>query len=153
MTLYNIYHSYVITKTGKQKSICGALMPLLSPSLLFGSALLWGHYSPNRVLDADPRAFFWAMGVVFSNIAVYLIIAQMSSTKVPLLNGLLMGYLALVAVSLLRILGAAELLALRISAILFTLAHLHLGICVIRQLCDHFKIQPFSLCYLQKRNK
>jgi hypothetical protein len=129
----------------EQKSICGALMPLLSPSLLFGSALLWGHYSPNRVLDADPRAFFWAMGVVFSNIAVswhfflllfkllqvYLIIAQMSSTKVPLLNGLLMGYLALVAVSLLRILGAAELLALRISAILFTLAHLHLGICVV----------------------
>lgn len=154
MSIYNIHHAYLVTRTGKQHSIPDALLPLLSPLLLFCSALVWAIYSPGRVLDRDPRAFFWLMGVVFSNIAVHLIIAQMSSTKVPTLNGLLMLYVGLIAVSLSGFLFTSlEILFLRSAAIIFTLAHLHYGICVIRQLCDHFNIQPFSLSYLQKRKK
>ena len=54
-----------------QSSVYEALLPLTSPLLLFLTALVWGAYSPGKVLDGDPRSFFWVMGVVFSNISVY----------------------------------------------------------------------------------
>lgn len=56
----------------------------------------------------------------------------MSSTKVPTLNGLLMLYVGLIAVSLSGFLFTSlEILFLRSAAIIFTLAHLHYGICVV----------------------
>ncbi|KAF7633825.1 hypothetical protein Mgra_00006794 [Meloidogyne graminicola] len=152
--LYNIYHAYLISKTGKQETIGSGLKPLLSPLLLFSFTLMWGAYSPNKVLELDPRAFFWTMGVVFSNIAVHLIIAQMSSTKVVAITTLLLVYIFVALMSLIGLFASFELLVLRTSAVLFTLAHIVYGICVINQLCDHFKIQPLSLSYLhQKQNK
>lgn len=151
--LYNVYHAYVITKTGKQETIGSGLKPLISPFLLFSCTLIWGAYSPNKVLELDPRAFFWTMGVVFSNIAAHLIIAQMSSTKVAAITSLLILYILIASFSLIGLFASFEILVLRGSAILFTLAHINYGCCVINQLCDHFKIQPLSLGYLQKQNK
>jgi hypothetical protein len=86
------------------------------------------------------------MGVTFSNIAVNslrkqlnyishlqvnLIIAQMSSTKVPVLNVLLLTYITMVVLVLSGMLASMEIYTLRIAAILFTFAHLHYGICVV----------------------
>nr|CAD2135033.1 unnamed protein product [Meloidogyne enterolobii] len=99
----------------------------------------------------DPRAFFWTMGVVFSNIAAHLIIAQMSSTKVAAITTLLIVYILIVLLSLFGLFASFEIWVLRGSAILFTLAHINYGCCVINQLCDHFKIQPLSLNYLEKQ--
>jgi hypothetical protein len=50
--------------------LADCVRPLVAPTLLFTSALWWACASPGDVLAHDPRAFFWAMGVVFSNIAV-----------------------------------------------------------------------------------
>uniref|UniRef100_A0A914GRS8 Ethanolaminephosphotransferase n=1 Tax=Globodera rostochiensis TaxID=31243 RepID=A0A914GRS8_GLORO len=153
MSLYNIHFAYWVEKSGKQSCLYEALLPLFPSLLLFGSAIFWGIFSPGKVLDRDPRAFFWTMGVVFSNIAVHLIIAQMSNTRAQTMNLLLLFYTLMAALSSFNLLFSSELLLLRVSSILFTLAHLHFGICVIRQLCDHFNIQPFSLAYLQKRDE
>uniref|UniRef100_A0A914NBS5 Ethanolaminephosphotransferase n=1 Tax=Meloidogyne incognita TaxID=6306 RepID=A0A914NBS5_MELIC len=149
--LYNVYHAYIISKTGVQETIGSGLKPLISPFLLFSCTLIWGAYSPNKVLEMDPRAFFWTMGVVFSNIAAHLIIAQMSSTKVAAITTLLIVYILIVLLSLFGLFASFEIWVLRGSAILFTLAHIYYGCCVINQLCDHFKIQPLSLNYLEKQ--
>uniref|UniRef100_A0A183BIC0 Choline/ethanolaminephosphotransferase 1-like n=1 Tax=Globodera pallida TaxID=36090 RepID=A0A183BIC0_GLOPA len=153
MSLYNIHFAYWVEKSGKQNCLYEALLPLFPSLLLFGSAIFWGIFSPGKVLDRDPRAFFWTMGVVFSNIAVHLIIAQMSNTRAQTMNLLLFFYTLMTTLSSFNLLFFSELLLLRVSSIVFTLAHLHFGICVIRQLCDHFNIQPFSLAYLQKRDE
>ncbi|CAK5131646.1 unnamed protein product [Meloidogyne enterolobii] len=149
--LYNVYHAYIISKTGVQETVGSGLKPLISPFLLFSCTLIWGAYSPNKVLELDPRAFFWTMGVVFSNIAAHLIIAQMSSTKVAAITTLLIVYILIVLLSLFGLFASFEIWVLRGSAILFTLAHVNYGCCVINQLCDHFKIQPLSLNYLEKQ--
>ncbi|KAL3070156.1 hypothetical protein niasHS_016865 [Heterodera schachtii] len=155
-SLYNIYFAYCVEKSGKQRSFYEALVPpLLSPLVLFGAAFVWAVRSPAKVLERDPHAFFWTVGVVFSNIAVHLIIAQMSNSRAPIFNALVSLYAAVVALCLSSAVSVpslvTELCVLRAAALLFTVAHLHYGTCVIRQLCDHFNIMPFSLEYLKKR--
>lgn len=52
--------------------------------------------------------FLWTMGVIFSNIAVHLIIAQMSSTRSETVNGLLQLYLIVAGLSCAGFLGNKE---------------------------------------------
>merc|ERR550525_825180 len=42
---------------------------------------VWVCFSPNNILDQDPRCMFYLTGTVFSNICCRLIIAQMSNTR------------------------------------------------------------------------
>ena len=43
---------------------------MVSPIILFTISVYWAKYSPTHLIDTHPRLFFWAMGAVFSNIAV-----------------------------------------------------------------------------------
>uniref|UniRef100_A0A0N5AU10 Ethanolaminephosphotransferase 1 n=1 Tax=Syphacia muris TaxID=451379 RepID=A0A0N5AU10_9BILA len=141
MSLYNIYKSY--------PNIYEACLPMLPAILLFSATLIWANYSPSILIERDPRSFFWTMGTVFSHIACRLIVAQMSHTRAAAINNLLIFYCIAVAVSVSGILTAiAELYFLRAVAVIVTVAHLHYGICVVRQLCRHFNIYAFSLSYL-----
>lgn len=72
---------------------------MISPTVLFTASVYWAIYSPQKVIMRDPRLFLWTMGVVFSNIAVHLIIAQMSSTRSETINGLLQLYLVVAGLS------------------------------------------------------
>jgi len=153
MSVYNLYVAYFVDKTGKQNSLLECLLPLLSPGTLFMLSLIWAKYSKTNVIVRDPRIFLWTMGVVFSNIACHLIIAQMSSTRVKLHNKILFLYGSVVGLSLFGTFGKYELTILRLFAVVITIAHVHFGVCVVRQLCDHFKIQAFSLDYLKSKNK
>jgi ethanolaminephosphotransferase len=153
MSFYNLYHSYYIDKTGKQSSFYECMVPMISPVGLYAASLYWAVYSPTHVIDTAPRLYFWTMGVIFSNIAVRLIISQMSNTRAETLNKLLILYAAQALLAVAGTFGTAELAILRLSAAIYTLAHLHYGICVVRQLCDHFNIMAFSLSYLQKKHR
>lgn len=64
-----MFRSYK-NKTGKMLSFYEAILPLWSIAILFSTAIIWARFSPTEVLDIDPRAFMWTMGVVFSNITV-----------------------------------------------------------------------------------
>lgn len=149
MSLYNIFISYVINKTGRQPNMYEACLPMFPAIALFFASLLWANYSPSAVIDRDPRLFLWTMGTVFSNIACELIVAQMSYTRAKPLNTLLLFYIFAVAISIFGLLTAtAEMYLLRVLAVGVTLAHLHYGVCLVRQLCDYFDINAFSLRYL-----
>jgi len=150
MSAYNVYISFK-TGSGKMRSPYEALLPGISIFILFSSSIAWAVWSPTNVIDKDPRAFYWAMGTIFSNIACRLIVSQMTNTRCQTFNYLLLPYLLLVTMCLVvRTLGFWELYSLRLLAIAVTVAHVHYGTCVVRQMCDHFKIYCFSI---KKRNE
>ena len=60
---------------------------------------VWVCFSPNNILDQDPRCMFYLTGTVFANICCKLIIAQMSNTRSELLSGILVPTLVAVALA------------------------------------------------------
>jgi len=150
MSGYNMYYSYFVDKTGKQENIFEMALPMISPAILFTVSVYWAKHSPNNIIYSNPRLFFWTMGVVFSNIAVRLIIAQMSVTRAELINKCLILYSLVAGLAVSGFLGEAELAYLQLLAFVVTAAHIHYGACVVRQLCSHFKINAFNLDYLKK---
>ncbi|CAI4230076.1 unnamed protein product [Auanema sp. JU1783] len=150
MSGYNMWHAYAVTKTFKQSSVAEMARPMFPVVLLFASSVAWAAYSPTQVIEQDPRMFFFCVGTVFSNVACRLIISQMSSTRACVWNSMLAIYVAVAGLSFL--LPVFELTLLRVSTIVITGLHLHYGVCVVRQLCEHFKIYAFDVSYLTKKN-
>ncbi len=146
--LRNIYRSYR-DKTGKMRTPNEALRPMVSFSIAMVLCLSWAIFSGNDILIADTRMFFYVSGTIFANLACRLIVSQMSDTRCELFNTMLWPLAASVFTSLL-IPGfplAGELALLYILFVLFTVMHLHYGVCVILQMCDHLKIEPFRIKY------
>ena len=69
---------------------------LLAMALFF----IWVIFSPNNILDLDPRCMFYLTGTVFANICCKLIIAQMSNTRSELFSMILLPTLAAVVLVL-----------------------------------------------------
>ena len=126
---------------------------------------IWAWFSPNNILDQDPRCMFYLTGTVFANICCKLIIAQMSNTRSELLSVILVPTLVAVilAVMVPGISQTTELfimysltgrppslsLTTEMTLILYlalvTLAHIHYGTCVVLEMCHHFNIRPFTI--------
>uniref|UniRef100_A0A0K0EY99 Ethanolaminephosphotransferase 1 (inferred by orthology to a human protein) n=1 Tax=Strongyloides venezuelensis TaxID=75913 RepID=A0A0K0EY99_STRVS len=152
MSFYNMYKAYFIELSGKQKNFYEFALPMLSPTILFTSSVIWANLSPSNVIALSPRLFLWTVGTVFSNVAVHLIISQMSCTRTELFNKLTIAYTIISFLCVSGVFGDHELNILRISGIIFTFLHCHYGICLVRQLCEHFKINAFNLDYLNKND-
>ncbi|PIO52448.1 hypothetical protein TELCIR_26246 [Teladorsagia circumcincta] len=52
------------------KSVYEAVRPVIPCVMLFAVSISWAVFSRTDVCGTDPRTFFFAMGTVFSNIAV-----------------------------------------------------------------------------------
>lgn len=141
---YNIYLSYK-NKTGKMRSFSDAIRPLMAVGAFFWITLLWVLYSPSNIVETDPRALFFLLGTVFSNISCRLIVAQMSNTTCDAFNLLLIPTFIVTAVSILTQWSHLELLLLYCLCVFTTVAHLHYGTCVVRQMCRHFKVHCFTI--------
>lgn len=144
MSLYNILKAYR-SHTLKHSSLYEALLPFLSPVLLFLLSTAWVVLSPSDVLDQQPRVFYLMVGTAFANVTCKLIVCQMSNTRCQPLNWLLL--LPMSAVVLLAVSGffpnESLLLCLWTSAVV--LGHIHYGVSVVQQLSGHFNIFAFSL--------
>ena len=151
MSGYNLHYAYYVDRTGKQSSFYEAMVPMIAPTLLFSTSLVWAIYSPNHVMEEDPRAFMWAMGVVFSHTAVHLIIDQMSSTRASPINKMLLLYILMAGLAIGGAFGKEELMAMEVFSAIMTVLHIYFGICIVRQLCQHFNIHAFSLSYLRRK--
>ena len=123
---------------------------------------IWAIFSPNKILDLDPRCMFYLTGTVFANICCKLIIAQMSNTRSELLSVILVPTLVAVilAVMVPGISQTTELfimysltgtpprlntLLMPIISGLVSLAHIHYGTCVVLEMSHHFNIRPFHI--------
>ncbi|XP_025895296.1 ethanolaminephosphotransferase 1-like [Nothoprocta perdicaria] len=144
-TLYNI-HRARLKKTLKIGSLYEGLLPLVSPLLLFILLTVWVVLSPGNILAKQPRLFLWMVGVAFSNVVCRVIVCQMSGSRAAPLHAFLAPLAIVVCGAATAALpGAAEEAALALLALGATAAHLHYGVCVGRQLSEHFNIYIFSL--------
>jgi ethanolaminephosphotransferase len=145
VTFYNVLKARN-DRTLKQNSLEDSFRPLIPLAVLFVVTTGWALFSPTDIISHDPRMFFFMVGTVFSNIACRLIVSQMSSTKCEAMNWLLFPLsIFVVAIFKLEYFKVRELLVLRSLTLFFVLAHIHYGVCVVRELAEHFKINVFSL--------
>ncbi|KAE8598708.1 hypothetical protein XENTR_v10016908 [Xenopus tropicalis] len=143
-TLYNIYKAHQ-QKALLKTSLYEGLLPLISPTLLFTLLSVWVAFSPCGILSKQPRLVLWMVGVAFSNVTCRVIICQMSNTRSELFHWLLLPLLLLVGASVSGLLGIMEEIAFLVFTLFVTAAHVHYGVCVGRQLSQHFNIYAFSL--------
>ncbi|CAH0717956.1 unnamed protein product, partial [Brenthis ino] len=141
VAIYNIYQSYKL-RTGKMRSFTEALRPLWSLLSIFIVCSIWVHNS-ERLPDCDPRVLFLLVGTLFSNVACRLIVSQMSNQRCEALNWQLAPLCAAAAAA--AALPALELPLFYAAAAASVCAHLHYGTCVVRQMCDHFRISCFHI--------
>ncbi|XP_058449656.1 ethanolaminephosphotransferase 1 isoform X2 [Malaya genurostris] len=150
--VYNIYKSYR-DKTGKMRPFGEAIRPMIALLALFVISSIWALFSRNSIVNLEPRMFFILSGTIFSNINCRLIVAQMSDTKSDRWNAmlsLLMGA-TIVCIIPYRVLGKFDLLVeyerniLYALALVVTIAHLHYGQSVVREMCTHFRIKCFKI--------
>ncbi|KAI1902002.1 hypothetical protein AGOR_G00040230 [Albula goreensis] len=143
-TLYNIYLAH---KRGSllRNSLYEGLLPLLSPCLLFTLLTTWAVMSPSNVLTQNPRSFLWMTGVAFSNVTCRLIICQMTNTRTEAFHWLLLPLAGITSGVVFGIPAQIEFLCLMAYSTLVTVAHIHYGVCVGRQLSKHLNIYIFSL--------
>lgn len=145
VSLLNIYRAYR-DGTGKNRSFLEANRPLVSPFAFFSLTTIWVLASPIGILEKDPRCFTLLVGTVFSNICCQLIVAQMSSTRCELFSWLLIPVAVSVASALVLPVGPMlELYILYILTAFTVLAHLHYGVCLVRQMCRHLRVWCFKL--------
>ncbi|XP_023721455.1 ethanolaminephosphotransferase 1 isoform X2 [Cryptotermes secundus] len=145
MSLWNIYKSYR-DRTGKMRPFSEAVKPLVPVTLFLIVCTVWVVYSPVDIVNLDPRCVYLVTGTIFSNICCRLIVSQMSSVHCDLFNWLIIPVGLVTAVSLMlpSTTGAsAELSMLYALAVITTVAHVHYGTCVVRQMCRHFRISCF----------
>ncbi|XP_020669855.3 ethanolaminephosphotransferase 1 isoform X2 [Pogona vitticeps] len=144
MSLLNYYKAYK-TRTLKHRSFYEAMLPFLSPVLLFILCTAWIFWSPSDILEAHPRLFYFLVGTAFANISCRLIVCQMSNTRCQPLNWLLLPLALVVLLVTSNALPEHETFLLYLVTTFITLAHIHYGVCVVSQLSKHFNICTFSL--------
>jgi len=146
MSVVNVYKSYQ-DGTGKMRPLGEAMRPLYPLVVLALLGFSWALLSPNDILRADSRCFYFLTGTVFSNITCRLIVAQMTSTRCDGLNWLFIPFSAAVGTSLVipGLPTVGELSLLYIATACATLAHLHYAVCLLIQLCDLLNIQCFRI--------
>jgi len=145
VALYNIYISYK-EGTGKNRSFLEANRPLVSTILAFIVSIIWVLRSPNDILELDPRAMFYVSGTIFANICCKLIISQMSNTQCELFSAILLLYSVVCLIGGFANLSKQNELILLYGLTAFvTLWHIHYGVCVVREMSQHFGIRAFSL--------
>ncbi|XP_059160717.1 ethanolaminephosphotransferase 1-like [Physella acuta] len=149
-TFHNIYRAYK-DKSGKMLSFSEGMRPLVSTFILFTLMIYWAVVSSCEIIELQPRLFYWTAGTAFSHIACHLIIAQMSSTRCELINTSLVPLITIVALVRFLNLGTTEIYLLWAYCIYITIKHCMFGIYVVREMCQHFQIQAFSLSKLQKK--
>lgn len=144
VTLWNIYSSYA-NKTGKMLSFYEGQRPLVPAIILFGLFYLWAYISPYNIIEKEPRLFMLTLGTAFANVSSRVIVSGMSNTRCDSFNVLLIPLITIVLATVTLKLGSLEAYLLLAYATYVMAAHLHYGICVVKQLADHFNIYVFSV--------
>ncbi|XP_057341080.1 ethanolaminephosphotransferase 1-like isoform X1 [Microplitis mediator] len=142
VVVWNIIKSYR-DKTGKNRSFIEAMRPLVPLILLFSIATYWVTHSSIDIMEKDPRIIYFATGTIFSNICCRLIVSQMSNTRCEILPWILLPLASAAVFSYL--IPSYDLEIMYLTAIAALAAHVHYGSCVVRQMCHHFRINPFRI--------
>jgi len=146
VAIRNFYKSYR-DGTGKMRPFMEAVRPLVSFLIALVLFMFWATYSPNNILEADPRMFFYVSGTLCANLSCTLIVSQMSNTRCELINILLVPLALAVALCLFipGLLSTSELTILYMLSLVLTVFHIHYGICVVSEMSTHLNIEPLRI--------
>lgn len=150
MVVYNLYKSYS-EKTGKMRPTGEALRPLISFATYFVLFMFWTHYSPNQIMDKDPRMLYILSGTIFSNISCRLIVSQMSNTRCEGFHW--MSPIFVISILISMYIPFLERTILYLLTIVTTLSHWHYGSTVVQQMCKHFNRVCFLVTKPTKQSK
>jgi len=89
--------------------------------------------------------FLFHANYFYFSLQCRLIVSQMSSTRCEAINWLLIPLAGSVGCIFLADMASKETTILKFLTVISVLAHLHYGICVVRQMADHFDIDVFSI--------
>ncbi|KAL0812058.1 hypothetical protein ABMA28_009448 [Loxostege sticticalis] len=142
VAVYNVYLAHK-NRTAIYKSILEALRPVWSMLVLNVVFIAWTVKSPSNILEYDPKASLLMYGTNFSHILCRLIVAEMSKQRCDVITWMCWPLLAGAAVSL--YLPHLEVPTMYSLVLLSLAGHLHYAICVVRQLCAHYKISCFTV--------
>lgn len=142
VSMFNILKSYKEGK-GKNLPLKEALRPLLPLFGLLTVSVGWACRSPTDVVSNHPRAYMLMTGTIFSNITCRLVVSQMSASRCSAWNFLINVEAVACLVSFLA--PSLEVFCLYTLWLLSTYAHIHYGSCVVRQMCEHFRIRCFKV--------
>ncbi|XP_050701938.1 ethanolaminephosphotransferase 1-like [Eriocheir sinensis] len=142
MSFWNIYKSYR-DKSGKMLGFWAAMRPLVNPLVFFFLGTVWVYQSGSDIINENPRMYFFMIGTIFANVNCRLIVSQMSNTQCEFLNWLLfpLAFCLVIVV----VFPSLEIATLVIMSAVATVAHIHYGVCVVRQMCEHFHIMCFTI--------
>ncbi|KAG0719756.1 Ethanolaminephosphotransferase 1 [Chionoecetes opilio] len=142
MSFWNIYKSYR-DKTGKMLGFWAAMRPLVTPLVFFGLGTAWVYQSGSDIINRDPRMFVFMIGTIFANINCRLIVSQMSNTQCEVMNWLMfpLAFCLVIVV----VFPSMEMVTLIAMSSVATVAHIHYGVYVVRQMCEHFHIMCFTI--------
>ncbi|XP_050356178.1 ethanolaminephosphotransferase 1-like isoform X1 [Nymphalis io] len=140
VAIYNVYLSYK-NKTGHMYSLPESLRPIWGMLIMTVTMTVWVLCSPNDILEKDPRMVLLAFGTLFSNISSRLIVAEMSEQRCDTISWINIPLITAVVISF--YLPQFEITALYVILVFAVAAHVHYGVCVVRQMCEHFKINCF----------
>ncbi|CAH0717917.1 unnamed protein product, partial [Brenthis ino] len=142
VAIYNVYLSYK-NKTGKMYPLMEALRPIWPMLIMTVTMTVWALKSPNDVLENNPRVFLFIFGTIFSNIASRLIVAEMTDQSCDTICWINIQLILTVTISL--YLPQSETAVLYMFLIFTLFSHIHYGVCVVRQMCNHFGIKCFTV--------
>lgn len=150
--LNNIHKAYR-DETGKMRTFNEAVKPLYPLVWLFVISNCWAFFSPNRILEFDPRVFFMITGTIFSNFACKLIVAQMADTVYNACNFQLVVYTISVLICIIpyqlvldwTLPAVVEQWTLYTLVIVFSILHFYYGFAVVSEMCQHFGIKCFTI--------
>ncbi|KAJ0171550.1 hypothetical protein K1T71_013100 [Dendrolimus kikuchii] len=142
VSIYNVY-LYYNTNKGPKYSILASIRPIWSLLLVTVLTIVWALKSENNIIDYDPRMFIFLYGTFFSNIASRLIISEMTQQKCEVVCWMFWPLLAGVITSLYQP-SLERSVLYTLSACAF-LAHIHYGVCVVRQICNYLNISCFTV--------
>ena len=124
-------------------SVIEGLMPLVSLFSVTSLFTLWGYISADQLIITQLRLFLVAYGLLYANLNCRLIVAQMSSNQCDRFNVLALPIIPILIVSYLRLFSDTTIL--RCYTAFLVVAHIHYGVVVVQQLCDHLNIYCFSV--------
>ncbi|XP_049880112.1 ethanolaminephosphotransferase 1-like isoform X1 [Pectinophora gossypiella] len=142
IAVYNVYLSYK-ARTGKLYPLLEALRPAWSMLMLIVAITTWAVWSPNNVLEYDMKAFLLLYGTLFSHISSRLIVCEMNGQRCSVFCPVAWPLLVGVAISLYHPQLELSVLYSLLGASL--LAHVHYGVCIVRQLCEHSNVSCFTV--------
>lgn len=144
MASYNMYQAR-ISKTDHGLSFYEGMLPMLSFGVMVALFYIWALFSPVRILELQPRLFFTANGIVFSNVACRLIVSTMSGQRCQIFNVMLYPLCAILLILPFIQSVQMEVAFLALYTAGVAICHVHYGVFLVRELCDHLHIKCFSI--------